>query len=301
MKQHQSIFALVLFALFSLAFSQATFQATQSSSYQLAPVNSNGITGTVFLADYGVGYTLIVVNIMNADASLSYPAHIHDGSLGGCGSNGEVEIPLENVSGATGLSVTMTDASYADLTAGGFYINVHRPEDLSNIVACGELGMAAMQATTTETTEPTPTPGTIDQTGLAQGNQLPTGVKPEEFATQMRTEGYGIYSVNGSSIGGQIQIAETAEGGSTVVVTLSNIQAGQRYGLEIFQGDCGPDRASLIQLNPVPSVPSDPNASWTETNLSYGELGEGNNFVYVYAADGAIIACGEVGAGALSQ
>jgi hypothetical protein len=107
--------------------------------------------------------------------------------------------------------------------------------------------------------------------------------------------------VNNSGISGQIQIAEEAEGGSRVIVTLSNIQAGQRYDLEIFQGDCGPDRPSLIKLNPVPSVVADPNASETDTTLTYSELAEGNNFVYVYAPDGAVIACGEVGAGALSQ
>jgi hypothetical protein len=191
MKQRQSIFALVLSALFSLAFSQNMLPATQSSSYQLAPVNSSGIAGTVYMADYGMGNTLVVVSVMNADSSLSYPAHIH---LGSCGSNGDVVVPLENVSGATGLSVTMTDASYANLSAGDYYVNIHRPEDLSNIIACGEVGTATTQAVVTETTEPAPTPGTIDQTGLAQGSQLPTGVKPEEFATQMRTEGYGIFS-----------------------------------------------------------------------------------------------------------
>jgi CHRD domain len=303
MKQYQSLFALVLFALFSIAFSQNIIPPTQNSSYQLAPVNSSGLAGTVYLADYGTGNLFVVMNIINTDSSLSYPAHIH---LGSCGSNGDVAVPLENVNGATGLSVTMTDASYADISGGDYYINVHRPEDLSNIVACGEVGMDTdtTQVLTLEPVdpaEPTATPGTINQTGLAQGSELPTGVKPEEFATQMRTEGYGIYGVNGSGINGQIQIAETAEGGSTVVVTLSNIQAGQRYGLEIFQGDCGPDRPSLIKLNPVPSVPSDPNASWTDTSLHYNELAEGNNFVYVYAPDGAVLACGEVGAGALSQ
>jgi CHRD domain len=303
MKQYQSVLALVLFSLLSITFSQTIIAPVQRSSYQLIPVNTSGIAGTVYMVDYGMNITLIVVDMINADPSLSYPAHIH---LGSCGSNGDVVVPLENINGATGLSITMTSATYEDISGGDHYINVHRPEDLSSIVACGEVGINtdAGQVLTLEPvdpTEPTAAPGTINQTGLAQGSELPTGVKPEEFATQMRTEGYGIYAVDGSSISGQIQIAETAEGNSTVVVTLSNIQAGQRYGLEIFQGDCGPDRPSLIKLNPVPSVPSDPNASWTETSLHYSELAEGNNFIYVYTPDGAVIACGEVGAGALSQ
>ncbi len=298
MKQQQSIFALILLSLFSIALSQTTISPIQSSSYQLAPINSSGIAGTVFLADYNMGSTLVVVNVLNADAVLSYPAHIH---IGSCGSNGDVVVPLEDVSGSRGLSVTMTDAAYGDIATGDYYVNVHHPEDINFILACGEVGVVAQVATTETATTETATPGTIDQTGLAQGSELPTGVKPEEFATQMRTEGYGIYAVNGGNISGQIQVAEKAEGGSTLVVTLSNIQSGQSYGLEIFQGDCGPDRTSLVKLNPVPSVPSDPNASWTDTPLNYTELAEGNNFVYVYAPDGAVIACGEVGAGALSQ
>lgn len=306
MKQYQSVLSLVLFSLLSLAFSQTTIAPVQSISHQLAPVNSSGIAGAVYMVDYGMNLTLIVVNLINTDASLSYPAHIH---LGNCGSNGDVVVPLENINGATGLSITMTSATYADISGGDHYINVHRPEDLSSIVACGEVGMnidttqvlTLEPAEPAESTEPAATPGTIDQTGLAQGSELPTGVKPEEFATQMRTEGYGIYPVNGNSISGQIQIAEEAEGGSRVIVTLSNIQPGQYYDLEIFQGDCGPDRPSLLKLKPVPSVVNDPNASETYTDLNYNELAEGNNFVYVYASDGAVIACGEVGAGALSQ
>jgi hypothetical protein len=47
MKQYQNIFALVLFSLFSIVFSQSVFPPSQSSSHQLAPVNSSGMTGTV--------------------------------------------------------------------------------------------------------------------------------------------------------------------------------------------------------------------------------------------------------------
>ncbi len=287
MKPYQVLLPLILIALLSMGFSQTMIPATQSSSYQLSSINNSGITGTVYLADYGMNTLLVVVNVRGADPNLSYPAHIH---IGSCGSNGDVVIPLENVSGATALSITMTNAAYTDIAAGSYYVNVHRPEDMSNIVACAEVGMAA-QATPSET----------GQTGLAQGSQLATGVKPEEFATQMRTEGYGIFAVNNSGISGQIQIVENAEGGADVIVTLSNIQRNQHYGLEIFQGDCGPDRPSLIKLEPVPSVVGDPNASETRTDLTYSDLAESNNFVYVYAPEGAVLACGEVGVGALSQ
>jgi hypothetical protein len=131
MKQYQNTFALVLFSLFSIALSQSVFPPLQSSSYQLAAMNNSGMAGTMYIADYGAENTFIVVNVLNADTILSYPAHIHEGN---CGSNGEVAVPLEDVKGSRGLSVTLTDAPYTDLVSGGFYINVHHPEDINFIL-----------------------------------------------------------------------------------------------------------------------------------------------------------------------
>ena len=128
--------------------------------------------------------------------------------------------------------------------------------------------------------------------------QTKTGVKPEEFETSMRTTGYGIFSVNGSGIGGQLQIAERAGGGTNVIVTLDGIDTGNYYALEFRQGDCGPDRSLLTALEPVPSIPGDPQASETKTSLSFEEITEANNFIYVYNSDGSVAACGEVGLGA---
>lgn len=128
--------------------------------------------------------------------------------------------------------------------------------------------------------------------------QTRTGVKPEEFATSMRTAGYGIFSVNGSGIGGQLQVAERAEGGTNIIVTLDGIESREYYTLEFRQGNCGPDRPVLTVLEPVPSIASDPHASETETSLSFEQITQANHFIYVYAPDGSVAACGEVGLGA---
>jgi hypothetical protein len=286
--------------LFSMALSQNILSPQQRLSYFISAINSSGANGTLEFIDYGLGNTLIVINMTGLQSQRIYPAHIHAGN---CESNGDVIVPLESVGGDSGLSITLTSAAFDSLITGDYYLNIHQsPEDLATIIACGEIGATAEPLATPEVTpsetSTEATPGTIDQTGVAEGSTLPTGVKPEEFATSMRTEGYGIFAVSGSNVYGQIQVAEEADGTARVIVTLNNIQPGERYPLEIFQGDCGPDRSLLIRLNDVPSVPADPTASTTYTTLSYDQIAKNNNFVYVYGPDGRVLACGEVGLGA---
>lgn len=294
--------------LSSLALPQSTLPALQRTSYWLAPTQSGGPNGTLDFIDYGLGHTLIVVNMTGLSGGQTYPARIGAGS---CDSQGEVILALESVDGSSGLSLTLTTVSYSDLIQGNRYVNLHpSAQDLSSMIACSnispdnQLSSYSNQESNSTPTYPEPTtvqpltPGTIEQTGVAQGSTLPTGVKPEEFATRMRTEGYGIYAVNNSNIYGQIQVAEEADGSTRIVVTLSSIQPGVRYGLELFQGDCGPGRPSLMKLHDLPSVPADPTASATDTPLTYDLIAGQNNFIYVYDPNGYVLACGEVGLGA---
>ena len=324
MKIYQTLFFLPIFLL-SFALGQNTIPAVQHTSYRVASINNSGASGAVDFIDYGLGSTLIVVNMTGLVGKQIYPSHIHAGS---CGSNGDVVIPLEHVDGTTGLSMTLTTIAYTDIANSDYYLNIHQsPDNLTSIISCAEIGLdgqnsqtqvlasqeqqtqepAITQEQVTTPVETTPvettpalTPGTIEQTGVAQGSQLPTGVKPEEFATRMRTEGYGIFAINSGTISGQIQVAEEADGTARVIVTLRNILPGQQFPLEIRQGDCGPDRPLLISLNDLPSVIGDPTASWTDTSLHYDDIAGSNNFIYVYAPDnsGIVVACGEVGLGA---
>jgi CHRD domain len=279
----QKTFTLLVFALLSFASAQ-TIPAVSSMSYSISPTGSSDVSGTVYLGDYGLGNTVVAIALKGTTGG-QHPAHFHSGN---CGSNGDVVVPLENVAGATGLSVTVTSVPLDTILSGNHYINIHAsPQDLATIVACGEVGGAATLAT-------------ITTTPSNAAAQTATGVKPEEFETRIRTAGYGIFAVNNSGIGGQMQVSEQVEGGTNIIVTLDSIEVGKYYAMELRQGDCGPDRALLSPLEPVPSVAGDPRASWTELPLTFEEIAEANNFIYVYAPDnsGTVVACGEVGLGA---
>lgn len=275
-KQILKVVTILAILAFTLGYSQS-IQPIKQTTYAVLSSNSS-VAGVVQIGDYGLGNTIITVSLKGTSVG-QHPAHFHSGD---CNSNGDVVVPLENLDGNTGLSVTVTSVPFETIVSGNHYLNIHAsPEDMATIVACGEVGSGAL--------------------ALDDASKTATGVKPEEFATSMRTAGYGIFPVASGSIKGQMQVAETAEGDTEIIVTLDGIERGRVYKLELRKGDCGPDRELLLDLNAVPSVLPEPNASATSSGLSFEEIAEGNNFVYVYAPDGSVAACGEVGLGALSQ
>jgi hypothetical protein len=116
-------------------------EATQFARYPLTAVGGSGIQGSVLLADYGLGNTVVTVLLSGTRATSDYPAHIHAGS---CGTAGSIVYPLSNVSGPLGLSVTVVEAPFEELLTGDFYVNIHRsPRNLETIVACGNIGANA--------------------------------------------------------------------------------------------------------------------------------------------------------------
>jgi hypothetical protein len=274
----------LLFAL-SWAGAQELRPAERSVSYWLEPVGGSGVSGVVHIADHR-DYTVVVVALQGTPAGGSHPAHFHAGE---CGSGGGIVVPLENVDGDTGLSVTVTKASYDAIVGGNHYLNVHASAaDLGTIVACGEVGEGATSAHESGMRE-APTPH----------EPMTTPAPPEEFEASIRTAGFGIFAVEGSGVSGQIQFTERVEGGTRVTVALDGIDRQQRYPVAIFRGDCGPDREHLLDLDPVPFAPGE-TSSVTDTELDFETLAEEDNFVYVYAPDGeTVVACGEVGAGAV--
>jgi hypothetical protein len=92
----------------------------------------------------------------------------------------------------------------------------------------------------------------------------------------------------------------TDAGRTKIVVTIPGVQDGVKYAIALFEGDCGPDRSMVTQLDTLPSV--DPYSSITYTDISFDTITQGNHFAYVYEGDtveqSRIIACGEVGLGA---
>ena len=158
--------------------------------------------------------------------------------------------------------------------------------------------------------------GAAQQTDVTQEptgvSQEPTGtqetVRPEatdilalseEFET-IGTETYYLASVANSGVDGYIQIAETYEGGSKLVVSMKGTLPDYRYAVVLYEGDCGPDRPATSRLGDINNSSGDPNTSITESELSFDTLTQGNYFMYVFAGEPAsqILACGEVGVGA---
>jgi uncharacterized surface protein with fasciclin (FAS1) repeats len=113
--------------------------ATRSVRYAVNAVGGSGVSGSVLVADYGFENAVVTILLRGTVAEGSHPTHFH---LGNCDSDGEIVVPLENVNGATGLSITSMTASYDIVVEGDHYLNVHLSDEaVDTIVACGEVGL----------------------------------------------------------------------------------------------------------------------------------------------------------------
>ncbi len=131
----------------------------QSKTYSLS-TNSNGgsvapdgIPGQVTFNEVTNGMTIVTWKL-DADgdgqyeddatgASVSHPAHIHNGAAG---SGGGIEIYLSPVDGtdSAARSSKLVDRSYDNLTSFDGYVNVHQSAaKLGNVVAQGNIGANA--------------------------------------------------------------------------------------------------------------------------------------------------------------
>ena len=109
--------------------------------YQVLPVDGSGVRGSVLVSDYGFDGAIVVILLSGTPVDGVHPAHFHAGD---CGSGGDIVVPLENVNGRSGLSVTTTDTPYDDVVNGNYYLNIHlSPDNMGTIVACGEVGANA--------------------------------------------------------------------------------------------------------------------------------------------------------------
>ena len=110
--------------------------------YEIYPNEGYDVEGTVQVVENAeTGGARVVISLQNTTEGEVHPAHFHAGS---CGDGGDIIVPLESVDGESGSSVTDTDTSFEEITSSDFYINIHlSPEELSTIVACGEVGQGA--------------------------------------------------------------------------------------------------------------------------------------------------------------
>jgi hypothetical protein len=64
--------------------------------------------------------------------------------MGDCEPMGGIAYPLTNVDGSSGMSSTLVDTPLDTLLEGNFALRVHlAPDQLSTVVACGEVGGGA--------------------------------------------------------------------------------------------------------------------------------------------------------------
>ncbi len=122
----------------------------ESITYQLAEVDSSGVSGTARFIKLDSMTTRIDVQLSGTIDSLTHPMHIH---VNDAAEGGDIAITLEGVNGVTGLSSTTvtrldsigdaagTSINYEGLLEFDGHINVHlSPEELSTIVAQGDIG-----------------------------------------------------------------------------------------------------------------------------------------------------------------
>ena len=313
MRTARTIFALILLTA-GMALAQAdirTASPAQGATYTVSSVGGSGVTGQALVADFDGELTAVAVALDGTTPGAVHPAHFHAGD---CGSGGGIEVPLTSIEGATGLSVTLVDVPYEQITSSDYYLNVHQsPEAMGTIVACGEVG-AGVRPIQQQSADPDGDDmganGGADAGGAdgdeaeaangdaAEGADVGAPAGPEFQGPS--TASYGLFQVAGSDINGQVQLTEDVQGGTKFVVTLVNIDEGQEYPMAMYRGDCGPDREQVLELDPVGEFPDDPYASVTETELNISDVTSGDYFIYVFrdTMGGEVVACGEVGEGA---
>jgi hypothetical protein len=105
----------------------------------LNAVGEGGVAGTATLREKGTKLE-VTLDLPGAPTDTPHPAHIHVGS---CGHPGEVFRNLNPVE--NGRSVTLLDGlKLADVTNGGYYINVHKSVEESAVeISCGHIPAAS--------------------------------------------------------------------------------------------------------------------------------------------------------------
>lgn len=112
---------------------EATPMLSSSLIIPLATLNNSGQTGTVTL-EPSDGKTKVTVALVGQPAGSSQPAHFHTGT---CAKPGSVVYPLSAV--VDGTSVTLVDASIAQMQAKSTVVNVHKSATESGTyIACAQ-------------------------------------------------------------------------------------------------------------------------------------------------------------------
>lgn len=111
----------------------------QSITVQIRPQNGTKVSGTGVITATPDGQVLVVLNVSGLEPR-EHHAHIH---MGTCLAQGAIVYPLNDLqAGGDGkaISTTKVNASFATITAGNLYLNVHNETGTPTYVAgCGEI------------------------------------------------------------------------------------------------------------------------------------------------------------------
>jgi hypothetical protein len=278
----------------------------RTESYGLFAVNGSGVNGNMQVMTEG-SRVKITTTIYNMQPGVRHAVALFEGD---CGPDRRQVAQLETVPNLEGdlfSSITYTNIPFEQITGGNHFAYIYATEEVNqaNIVACGEVGLGANAsgyATTQTTTQATDmTTGTTETTTTDMASTETTaesGAGPDDA---LRTTSYNLFPLEGSGISGILQVQETVDMQVRATLTLSGVVEGYYYDAVIFSGDCSPNGAEVLRLQTVgESIPEDPFASLTTTDISYDTLTTGNHFVMVFAqgTTSPALACGEVGVGA---
>jgi Cu/Zn superoxide dismutase len=207
----------------------------ERQSYQLDEVAVAGISGTAIFHERKSGKTLVEINLNNTPENGSHPAHIHSNSAA---EGGGVIIPLNNINGTTGISLTDVAKdnndnalSYDDLIAFDGHIMVHlSAEQISTIVARGDVGNNAL-----------------------------TGEKLS----------YNLQELNSSGVSGTITFEERKSGFTLATIMLNGTPADGNHPAHIHANSLETGGGIVINLNNV-----DGNTGKSVTNIEKNNADE---------------------------
>ena len=287
-----------------------TDRGLQTASYYLAPVEASGVSGNLQVTEQVGGGSTFIVTLQSIEPGRRYALTLLEGDCGPDRVRVRGLKPVGSFPDDPYTSLTETNLDFADVAEGNYFLYVYAgPTDDTPVAACGEVGVGA-NATTSAPTKPssavTPTPATPNTapttvapaTTEATPNILP-GPAADSPERSPRAASYALSPVAGSPVSGNLQVSEQLGGGTRLTVSLVGIGAGGNYAVVLYRGDCGPDREEVARLENVNAADGNPNASVTESPLSYDAITGANHFLHVLGEPGGrVLACGEVGSGA---
>ena len=251
----------------------------ESVEYPLDSVDVAGISGTATFEQRKGKSTLVTIALDGTPETGVHPAHIHANTAA---EGGDIVIPLTNVDGATGMSMTNIDVfffgegtdslKYSDLIDYNGYINVHQSEtQLGTIVAQGDIGQNALTGETVTYALDSVAVPTIK--GTATFSQRNNGNTLVEIMLEGTSDGdvHPAYILPSTA-------AEGGEGEIEIAITLDSID-----------GTTGMSSTSVSQFD-------------DGTDVSYEQLVDYDGFVSVIAgpATSIVVAQGDIGQNALT-